>query len=183
MKKLKFNETFDPKYKGKWFDVKPAKISGEIEVDVDPNTPEGKDILKLLFKLYKKEMAAFRKDKEKLYADVIATTEKNIEKSLEKKKKALKDQKKVERWLQEEVKGANVMIKNANKTLEATWKTRAQEIYKRAAAAVDKKYNTNFIEKKIDAALDFVVDLTFALIILYAMSRTESKDKKKKVKS
>lgn len=54
-------------------------------------TPEGKGIQRVVKALWKTEMAAFKKDKEKLCSEVIAITEKNICKSFAKRWEKEKD--------------------------------------------------------------------------------------------
>lgn len=163
--RLTFDETFAPKYNGKMFAVKPGKVAYSIEIDADPMTPEGKDIQRVVKALWKTEMAAFKKDKEKLYSEVIAITEKNICKSFANRWEKEKDEKKLERWLEEEVKGANVMIKNAIRTFESMVKSRAKKMYEKAAAAVDKKYKTNLRGRKFMAGLKILGHVTLILAV------------------
>lgn len=163
--KLTFNETFVPKYNGKLFKVKPAQVSYTIELDVDPITPEGKDIQRLVESHWKKEMVTFKKDKEKLYSEAIAITEKNLLKTFKKQAEKIPDPKKLQYWLEEECKGANIMIKNAIKTFEATVKSRAEKMYENAATAVDKKYKSDLRKRKFKAALKIGAHVTLILVV------------------
>lgn len=161
---LQFKDTFKPKYAGKIFTVTPANLTYEIEIPVDPITDEGKAIKKLTETLWAKEMQKFRATKEKEYAAAIAETERNIYKSLAKRAKTEQDPKKLEAWLNEEVKGANVMIAGAIKTLESLVSSKAEEVYKKAAEAVDKKYNAHLRQKKIKAGLRIAGHVALILV-------------------
>jgi cell division protein FtsB len=161
--RLTFDEIFAPTYKGKLFQVKPGHVAYSIEFDADPITPEGKDIQRLVKAHWKEEMAAFKKEKEKLYSEAINATEKNINKTFAKKWEKEKDEKKLEHWLEEEVKGANVMIRNAIQTFESTVKSRAKKIFDTAAAKVDKKYKSNLRGRKFKAGLKIIAHVSLIL--------------------
>ncbi len=161
---LTFNDTFKPKYTGKIFSITPANLSYVIDIPVEPITDEGKAIKKLTESLWNKEMTKFRAAKEKEYAEIIAITEKNIYKTLAKKAQTEKDPKKLDAWLKEEVKGANVMIANAVKTLESLVSQKATEVYEKAAEAVDKKYKSHLRQKKIKAGLKIAGHVVLILV-------------------
>ncbi len=161
---LEFKDEFAPKYKGKLFKVTPAKLAYKIDVPVEPMTREGKALQKLVEKLWRKEMDHFRTQKEKEYTEAIKATERNIYKTLAKRAKHEKDVKKLEHWLDEEAKGANVMIKNAIKTLESLVGKKAREVYEKAAKAIDKEYKTKLTKMKVKAGLKIFTHVTLILV-------------------
>jgi len=161
---LTFDDTFAPPYRGKLFKIKPGKLTYLIDIDASEITQEGKALKSLTERMWKKEMEHFRTAKEKEYAKVITITERNIYKTLAKKAQKTRDPKKLEKWLAEEAKGANVMIANAIKTLESLANIRAKKVYAQAAEAVDKKFKTHLRNQKVKVGVKIAGHVTLILV-------------------
>ena len=155
------NETFDiSKYGGKLFDVKPAVLAFNMNVGADPASEGGKMLQQLVEKGFRTEFTKFIADKQKEYQDALRSTEVAIIKRAQSLKSKIGD---IKKWLAEELKGAQVMISNAIKTFEGLIRTKAEEFYAKAAAAIDKKFKTDLRNMKIKAALSIVKDVVIII--------------------
>lgn len=153
---LVFRDTFDiDNYGGKkkLFNVKPAQVAYKLEAPVDPMTPEGKEIQSMMQRAWTKQMAKWKAQKEKEYKQALKYTEESLLKKAAREKDKIKD---VEKWLREEVKGAQVMISNAMKTLESQVKSVAEDLWNKAADRIDKKFKSEIKKMKIKAAFRIV---------------------------
>lgn len=156
---LVFKDTFDiSNYggKSKLFKVKPAQVAYKLEAPVDPMTPEGQEIQTMMQTAWTKQMAKWKAEREKEYKAALKYTEESLLKKAAAQKGKIKD---VEKWLNEEVKGAQVMIANAMKTLESQVKTVAEDLWTKATARVDKKFKSEIKSMKIKAAFRIVTQV------------------------
>lgn len=178
--KLTIDDSFDiSKYGGKLFQADPIKLGYEIDIpEVETATPEGKEAQKLVKGAWEVKMAAWKKEKEKEYKNVLALTEKALLETAKKKGpeflKAAKGDKalasnKLMQWLSEEAKGANVMIKNALTTFEGVCKKFMVELWEKVAATIDKKFKTAIRNAKVKAVLK-IIGLSIVVVAAAALT-------------
>ncbi len=168
-----FENSFDlTGYGGKLFKSEPIKFGTVWQIPgVKPATPEGKEIEKMVRALWVKEIEAFKKTKEKEYKEILKATELALYKTAQKKAAELmKDgdrataQAKLLSWLDEEAKGANVMIGGALRAFEGVAQKKMNELWDKIALAVDKKFKTEISKAKLVAA----VKITGLVILIVA---------------
>lgn len=175
MQTLSFDYMFDPHCKSKLFEVKPVKVKYSVDVDVDLKREDGKKLAQTMLLMWKKDVVNFHKEREKVYNEAIAATEKNIKRTAA-KKKDLKP-KEVEKWLEAEAKTANTMIKKANQAFVQSAQARSQKVFDKVAEAVDKKYKSTFRHQKFNAAVNFVRDVAIGLLTIHKLIKEEEKKK------
>jgi hypothetical protein len=175
---LAFDNIFDiSSYGGKLFKADPIQLGTTWEIPgVKAATPEGKEIEKMVKAMWAKEMDAFKKEKEKEYKDILVHTERALYATAQKKAPELMkgdDRKAAEAalltWLDEEAKGANVMIRNALTTFKGVAEKKMNELWDKIAQAVDKKFKTTLRNAKIVAALKIT---GLAIVIVAAAALT-----------
>ncbi len=175
---LTFDDSFDiSDYGGKLFRADPIRIGASWEIPgVKAATPEGKEVEKMVRSLWAKEMDAFKKAREKEYKDILAYTEQALRATAKKKGEELMkggDRKAAEaallKWLDEEAKGANVMIRNALTTFKGVAEKRMTELWAKIADAVDRKFKTTLRNARIVAALKIT---GLAIVIVAAAALT-----------
>lgn len=178
--KLTFDDTFNlSTYGGKLFQADPLKLDYTLDIaDVETATPEGKEVTKLVSAAWTVKMAAWKKDKEKEYKEILKQTEKALLETSKKKapeflKKANGDKalgaKLLMQWLSEEAKGANVMIKNALTTFEGVCQKFMLELWAKVAAGIDKKFKTAITKTKVKAVLK-IVGLSILIVAAAALT-------------
>jgi len=178
--KLTFDDTFNiSAYGGKLFQADPLKLDYSLDIpDVETATPEGKEVQKLVNAAWSAKMAAWKKDKEKEYKDILKLTEKALLETAKKKGpeflKAAKGDKtlasnKLMQWLSEEAKGANVMIKNALSTFEGVCQKYMLELWAKVGASIDKKFKTAITKAKVKAVLK-IVGLSIVIVAAAALT-------------
>jgi hypothetical protein len=178
--KLTFDDTFNiSAYGGKLFQADPLKLDYSLDIaDVETATPEGKEVHKLVNAAWSAKMAAWKKDKEKEYKDILKLTEKALLETAKKKGpeflKAAKGDKalaanKLMQWLSEEAKGANVMIKNALSTFEGVCQKYMLELWAKVGATIDKKFKTAITKAKVKAVLK-IVGLSIVIVAAAALT-------------
>lgn len=178
--KLTFDDTFNiSAYGGKLFEAAPLKLDYTLDIpDVETATPEGKEVTKLINAAWTVKMAAWKKDKEKEYKEILKITEKALLETSKKKapeflKKANGDKavgaKLLMQWLSEEAKGANVMIKNALTTFEGVCQKYMLELWAKVAAGIDKKFKTAITKAKVKAVLK-IVGLSILIVAAAALT-------------
>jgi hypothetical protein len=178
--KLTFDDTFNiSAYGGKLFQADPLKLDYSLDIaDVETATPEGKEVQKLVNAAWSAKMAAWKKDKEKEYKDILKLTEKALLETAKKKGpeflKAAKGDKalaanKLMQWLSEEAKGANVMIKNALSTFEGVCQKYMLELWAKVGATIDKKFKTAITKAKVKAVLK-IVGLSIVIVAAAALT-------------
>lgn len=178
--KLTFDDTFNiSAYGGKLFQADPLKLDYSLDIpDVETATPEGKEVQKLVNAAWSAKMAAWKKDKEKEYKEVLKLTEKALLETAKKKGpeflKANKGDKalaanKLMQWLSEEAKGANVMIKNALSTFEGVCQKYMLELWAKVGATIDKKFKTAITKAKVKAVLK-IVGLSIVIVAAAALT-------------
>jgi len=175
---LTFDDTFDiANYGGKYklFSAAPIKVNYTMDIPQEAKTPEGEEIQKLAKSDWVKEMKAFKAAKEKEYKQILAFTEEALMKSAAKKKEEFnklggdKALKALKTWLDEEVKGANVMIKNALKTFEGIVQKAMLDFWDKAAKAIDKKFKSALTKQKVKAVFK-ILAWTGVIILAAAVS-------------
>lgn len=177
---LTFQDTFDiSAYGGKLFKAEPVKLDYTLNIpDVETATPEGKEVQRLVHAAWTAKMASWKKDKEKEYKEVLKLTEKALLESSKKKApeflKATKGDKELAahqlmKWLSEEAKGANVMIKNALLTFEGVCQKYMLELWAKVGAAIDKKFKTAIAKAKAKAVLK-IVGLSIIIVAAAALT-------------
>ncbi len=177
---LTFDDTFDiSNYGGKLFKAEPLKLSYEISAPgLEPATPEGAEIQKLVKVAWTAEIAKWKKAKEAEYKKILALTEEAVRGSAARKapefhKAANGDNAKATellvKWLGEEAKGANVMIKNALTTFQGMVQARMTELWTKLAAAVDKKYKTKILNTQVKAVLK-IIGLSILIVAAAALT-------------
>jgi hypothetical protein len=175
---LTFDDTFDiSNYGGKLFKADPIRLDTSWDIPgVKAATPEGKEVEKMVKALWAKEMDGFKKAKEKEYKDILAFTEQALRTTAKKKGEELMkggDRKAAEaallKWLDEEAKGANVMIRNALTTFKSVAEKKMNELWAKIADAVDGKFKTTLRNARIVAALKIT---GLAIVIVAAAALT-----------
>ncbi|HWK84994.1 MAG TPA: hypothetical protein VNS61_14785 [Caldimonas sp.] len=175
---LTFDDTFDiSDYGGKLFKAEPIRLGTSWDIPgVKAATPEGKEVEKMVKALWAKVMDAFKKAREKEYKDILAFTEQALRTTAKKKGEELMkggDRKAAEaallKWLDEEAKGANVMIRNALTTFKGVAEKKMNELWAKIADAVDRKFKTTLRNAKIVAALKIA---GLAIVIVAAAALT-----------
>ena len=175
---LAFDNTFDiSKYGGKLFRAEPIQFGTSWQIPgVTAATPEGKEVEKMVRAMWVKEMETFAKAKEKEYREVLAITERNVYATAKKKGEVLMksgDRKTAEttllKWLEEEAKGANVMIKNALTTLQSVAQRKMDELWTKIATAIDKKFRTSLRNAKVKAGVK-IAGLVIVIIAAAALT-------------
>ncbi len=179
---LTFDDSFDiSNYGGKLFKADPIRLASSWDIPAaKAATPEGKEVEKMVRALWAKEMDGFKKAKEKEYKDILAFTEQALRTTAKKKGEELMkggDRKAAEaallKWLDEEAKGANVMIRNALTTFKGVAEKKMNELWAKIAGAVDKKFNTTLRNAKIVAALK-ITGLAIVIVAAAALTITAS---------
>lgn len=163
---LTFNDTFDLKNYGgkhKLFDGGSMKLDYSLTIPVDAKTPEGQEIEKMAKADWVKQMKAFKDAKEKEYREIIAVTEANVMKTAEKKKAEFmkvggmdKAMKALKEWLDREIEGVNVMIKQALKAFEGVVQKAMNDLWTKVATAIDKKFKSDIKKQKIKAVFKII---------------------------
>jgi hypothetical protein len=175
---LAFDDTFDISgYGGKLFKADLIQLGTTWGIPgVKVATPEGKEIEKMVKATWAKEMETFKKAKEKEYKDILMATERALYATAQKKAPELMkggDRKSAEaallKWLDEEVKGANVMIRNALATFKSVAEKKMSELWAKIAEAIDKKFKTTLRNAKVIAALKIT---GLAIVIVAAAALT-----------
>lgn len=176
---LSFKDNFDlSNYGGKFklFKVNPLNLEYTFTAPVDAVTPEGKEIQKLVKVDWEKQMKSFKSAKEKEYREVIAITEANVMKTAAKKRDDLQKEGSADKrlamlktWIDEEVKGAEVLIRNALKSFEGIVKKQMETLWDKIAQSVDKKFKTNIRNMKITAILK-IIGLVTVIVVAAAVS-------------
>jgi hypothetical protein len=173
-----FENTFDiSSYGGKLFKADPIQLGTTWEIPgVKAATPEGKEIEKMVKAMWTKEMDAFKKAKEKEYKEILAHTERALYATAQKKAPELMkggDQKAAEaallKWLDEEAKGANVMIGNALAAFKGVAEKKMNELWGKIAEAVDKTFKTTLRNAKIVATLK-ITGLAIVIVVAAALT-------------
>jgi hypothetical protein len=175
---LAFDSTFDiSAYGGKLFKADPIQLGSTWEIPgVKAATPEGKEIEKMVTALWAKEMDVFRKEKEREYKEILVHTERALYATAQKKAPELMkggDRKAAEaallKWLDEEAKGANVMIRNALTTFKGVAEKKMNELWDKIAQAVDRKFKTTLRNARIVAALK-ITGLAIVIVVAAALT-------------
>jgi hypothetical protein len=175
---LTFDDTFDiSDYGGKLFKADPIRLGASWDIPgVKAATPEGKEVEKMVKALWAKEMDGVRKAKEKEYKDILAFTEQALRTKAKKKGEELMkggDRKAAEvallKWLDEEAKGANVMIRNALTTFKGVAEKKMDELWAKIADAVDRKFKTTLRNARIVAALK-ITGLAIVIVAAAALA-------------
>ncbi|RYG38766.1 MAG: hypothetical protein EON93_01370 [Burkholderiales bacterium] len=177
---LTFQDTFNiSAYGGKLFKADPVKLDYTLNIpDLTATTPEGKEVQKIVNAAWTVKMAAWKKDKEKEYKEILKLTEKALLESSKKKAPELLKQAKGDKtagakllaqWLGEEAKGANVMIKNALSTFEGVCQKFMLELWAKVAAGIDKKFKTAITKAKVKAVLK-IVGLSILIVAAAALT-------------
>ena len=175
---LSFDNSFDiSSYGGKLFKADPIQLGTSWSLPgVGAATPEGKEVEKMVKAMWAGEMEAFKKSREKEYKDILLGTEHALLATAKKKGAELMqagDRKSAEtallKWLEEEAKGANVMIRNALSTFKTVAEKKMNELWLKIAQAVDKKFKTTLRNAKIVAALKIT---GLAIVIVAAAALT-----------
>ena len=170
---IAFDNTFDiSSYGGKLFKASKVSLGSNWQIpDVKPATPEGKEIEKMVRSVWVKEIETFVKAKEKEYKEILKATELALYKTAQKKGAELMKagdrpaaQAALFKWLDEEAKGANVMIAGAIMTFEGIAQKKMNELWVKIAAVVDKKFKTTISKAKLIAA----VKITGLVILIVA---------------
>lgn len=177
---LTFSDTFDiSAYGGKLFTAEPLKLDYSVTIpDVKVATPEGAEAQKLVKAAWESKMAAWKKEKEKEYREILKATEKALLESAKKKGpeflKATQGDKelaanKLMQWLSEEAKGANVMIKNALTTFGGVCQKTMVELWTKVGATIDKKFKTALAKAQVKAVLK-IVGLSIVIVAAAALT-------------
>ena len=178
---LAFDNSFDISgYGGKLFKADPIQLGTSWSIPgVKAATPEGKEVEKMVKAMWAKEMEAFKKAKEKEYKEILMATERALYATAKKKGSELQgvERKNAEatllKWLEEEAKGANVMIRNALSTFKSLAEAKMNELWAKVAQAVDKQFKTTLRNAKIVAALK-ITGLAIVIVAAAALTITAS---------
>ncbi len=175
---LAFDNTFDISgYGGKLFKADPIQLGTTWSIpSVKAATPEGKEVEKMVKAMWAKEMGDFKKAKEKEYKTILTETERALYATAQKKAPELvkgkdRDAAKLAmvKWLEEEAKGANVMIRNALTTFQGVAEKKMNELWLKIADTIDKKFKTTLRNAKIVAALK-ITGLVIVIIVAAALT-------------